>query len=234
MKRLAGFALFALLGLTFPSEQTPAAAKGDSPKAALQAFNDYIGSWSGDGNAERPKKSSWAETVEWGWRFKGNDCWLTFKVKGGKFIKSGDLKWLPDKKLYQFTAVDQKDNPLVFEGKVEKDYLTLNGVDPKTKEQLRLKMFNAGDGAFFNYRYEHARPGAKLFIKDCEVRAKKEGVQLVKGKKGPECVVSGGLGTMAVTFKGQTYYVCCGGCRDAFNENPEKYIKEFEAKKGKK
>jgi len=31
-----------------------------------------------------------------------------------------------------------------------------------------------------------------------------------------------------------TYYVCCSGCRDAFNENPEKYIKEFNAKKGQK
>ena len=66
---------------------------------------------------------------------------------------------------------------------------------------------------------------------DCEVRAKKEGVALVKGKKGPECVVSGGLGTMAVTYKGRTFYVCCGGCRDAFNDNPEQFIKAFDAKK---
>jgi len=228
MKRLAAFALFPLLGLFFALDSAPAADKDDSPKAALQAFNDYIGSWTGDGKA---KKSSWAETVEWGWRFKGTDCWLTFKTKGGKFFKSGELKWLPDKKLYQFTAIDPKDEKLVLEGKIEKDYLTLNGTNPKTKEQIRLKMFNAGDGAFFNYRLEHARAGAKLFLTDCEVRAKKEGVALVKGKKGPECVVSGGLGTMAILYKGRTFYVCCGGCRDAFNENPEQFVKAFDAKK---
>jgi YHS domain-containing protein len=34
--------------------------------------------------------------------------------------------------------------------------------------------------------------------------------------------------------KGETYYVCCSGCRDAFNENPEKYITEFKAKKAGK
>ena len=39
---------------------------------------------------------------------------------------------------------------------------------------------------------------------------------------------------MAVTYKGETFYVCCSGCRDAFNENPEKFIKEYEAKKNKK
>ncbi len=230
MRRLVVLASFAVLGLMFATGQ--AADKADSPKAALQAFNDYIGSWSGDGKA---KKGNWAETVEWGWRFKGNDCWLTFKTKGGKFFKSGELKWVPAKKTFEFTAVDPQDEKVVLEGKVdEKGYLNLTGTNPKTKEPLRLVMFNAGDGAFFNYRLQHARPGSKLFTTDCEVRAKKEGIVLAKGKKGPECIVSGGLGTMAVTYKGQTYYVCCSGCRDAFNENPERFVKEFEAKKGKK
>ena len=36
---------------------------------------------------------------------------------------------------------------------------------------------------------------------------------------------------MPISYKGETFYVCCSGCRDAFNENPEKYIKEFKAKK---
>ncbi|MBU6293541.1 MAG: YHS domain-containing protein, partial [Planctomycetes bacterium] len=40
-------------------------------------------------------------------------------------------------------------------------------------------------------------------------------------------------GTSTVSYKGETFYVCCSGCRDAFNENPEKYVKEFKAKKGK-
>ena len=47
--------------------------------------------------------------------------------------------------------------------------------------------------------------------------------------EGPECVVSGGHGTMSTTYKGKTYYFCCTGCRDAFADNPEKYIKEYEA-----
>ena len=40
-------------------------------------------------------------------------------------------------------------------------------------------------------------------------------------------------GTTAVMYKGKTYYVCCTGCRDEFRDNPEKYIKEFEAKQKK-
>ena len=36
---------------------------------------------------------------------------------------------------------------------------------------------------------------------------------------------------MTVSFGGKTYYVCCTGCRDAFNEDPEKFVKAFEKKK---
>ena len=44
-----------------------------------------------------------------------------------------------------------------------------------------------------------------------------------------------GLGTTPIQYKGETYWVCCSGCAEAFRENPEKYIAEFKARKaGKK
>jgi hypothetical protein len=230
MKRLLSIALLPALLWAVNADSTAADKEKTDARANLSAFNDYIGDWDGDGKA---KKDQWTETVEWGWKFKGDDAWLVFKIKDGKFLKSGELRFLPDKKLYQLTAVDLKDKKMVFEGKIEKDYLTVLRSDPDTKEQQRVVMFIAGDGVFFNYRYSHAREGAKLFIQDYEVKAKKKGEVFKAGSKQPECVVSGGLGTMAVQFKGTTYYVCCSGCRDAFNENPEKWIKEFMAKKKK-
>jgi YHS domain-containing protein len=36
---------------------------------------------------------------------------------------------------------------------------------------------------------------------------------------------------MQVSYMGTTYYVCCSGCRDAFNENPAKVIAEYQKKK---
>ena len=47
-------------------------------------------------------------------------------------------------------------------------------------------------------------------------------------------MVSGGLGTIRVSYQGKTYYVCCSGCKAEFDANPEKYAKEYEAKKAKK
>ena len=48
------------------------------------------------------------------------------------------------------------------------------------------------------------------------------------------CVISQGLGTMTVSHKGKTYWVCCSGCKAAFEEEPEKWIARFEALKAKK
>jgi hypothetical protein len=44
------------------------------------------------------------------------------------------------------------------------------------------------------------------------------------------CVISGGLGTIQVSYNGKSYWVCCTGCQAAFNEEPARWIAEFEAK----
>lgn len=45
-----------------------------------------------------------------------------------------------------------------------------------------------------------------------------------------KCIISQGLGTIAVSHQGKTYWVCCTGCKAAFEEDPEKWIAKFEAK----
>jgi ribosomal protein L24E len=93
----------------------------------------------------------------------------------------------------------------------------------------------AGDGVRFIYRVAHKDADSTIWKKDYLVACTKEGESLGKREKKNECVVTGGLGTMAVSYKGETYYVCCSGCADAFKEDPEKYIAEYKARKaGKK
>ncbi len=41
-----------------------------------------------------------------------------------------------------------------------------------------------------------------------------------------KCIVTGGAATTTVVYQGRTFPVCCSGCRDEFNENPEKYLKK--------
>ena len=48
----------------------------------------------------------------------------------------------------------------------------------------------------------------------------------VAGAPQVECIVTGGKGTIALTHKGQTYYVCCSGCKGVFDDDPDAVIAE--------
>ena len=70
-----------------------------------------------------------------------------------------------------------------------------------------------------------------IFSRQFQIAYTKEGESFGAAAKKNECVVTGGLGTIEVTHNGKTYYVCCTGCRDYFNENPEKVLAEHAARK---
>jgi YHS domain-containing protein len=220
----AFFLVSSLFAAPLPGEQY------GSAKEALQELQEYIGGWKGNGTSESDKTAIWKENMAWNWRFKGDDSWLELAVKDSKFYKAGTLKYLTDKKLFQLELTDKADKGLVFEGKLNKKYLTLERVDPATKETQQLKLNTASDGDRLVITYALMAANRKVFSKEWQIGMTREGVTLAGGKKGPECVVTGGAGTIMVSYKGATYYVCCSGCRDAFNANPEKIIREHEAR----
>ena len=50
------------------------------------------------------------------------------------------------------------------------------------------------------------------------------------GESYPLCIVTEGRGTIQVSYKGKTYWVCCSGCRDLFNDKPESVLAEAAAR----
>jgi hypothetical protein len=210
---------------------TAYAGESSSAREALQALNDYIGGWKGSGTSERNRSAIWKETGDWSWRFKGKDAWLTLDLQNDKLFQGGELRYLPDTGHFQFTAMDREGKRLVFAGELKKNKLTLTRVDEGTKETHQLQMNTAGGGDRFIINYAIKPANRTLFNKEYQVALTREGVSFAAASRKAECIVTGGLGTMAVSYKGMTYYVCCSGCRDAFNENPEKFIKEYQARK---
>ncbi len=222
----------------------PAAARAadespaDARKAALQELNNYVGSWKGTGGPDKPRPGpndpTWNETIAWSWRFKGDDAWLTFAIKDGKYFSGGEVRYLPTQKVYQLTVADAKKQKLEFRGKLDaKGYLVFERADKATGATQQLTMNLAGDGARFIYRFATRPKGGTVFSKQYMVAASKEGESLGVTAKKNECIVTGGLGTIPVTYMGETFYVCCTGCRDAFNEDPAKFVKEYKEKKRK-
>jgi hypothetical protein len=245
----AAIAALALLLSCAPgcATRAPLVCRGDapkpvSPKDALQPFNVLVGSWKGSGAPEGTKEERlaglWEETIAWEWKFKDRDAWLAVSFEKGKHFSKGELRFTPDK--------DAKDAPPRFTlalttpdkaaatfvgGLSDKDkVLTLTRTDGPAGEEQRL-VFSLLRNNRHLYRFE-TRPAnaAVAFAKKYQVGATKEGVAFADGPRGPECVVSGGLGTIKVTHKGTDYWVCCSGCRDEFKADPEKYVKLAEAK----
>lgn len=231
-----------VLGLTvgvllFVSDTS--AAPADQAKEALRELQDFIGGWKGSGSKRlnpSPRDTFWSENVRWNWRFQGDDCWLQVEFDGGKLFKSAEIRYRADKKTYRMTAtpVEGKEK-LVFDGTLRDEKLTFERGDDKAKEVQRIRMNTAAEGVRFIYIVDRKSEGGTIWRTEAMVQSTKEGQSLArKGKKGPECVVSGGLGTTPVSYMGETFYVCCSGCAEAFKENPKKYVDEFKARKGKK
>ena len=224
-----------VLAVTLAPGVVGADAPQRSTKEALQAFNDLIGSWRGTavpgGSSEDQRRGFWTETINWQWQFKGQDAWLKVDFDKSKQFQSGTLRYLPEKDLYQLTVLTPAKETQTFTGQLAKRVLTLQREAPEEKQRLIVTLLHANR---FLYRYEVQPKGKSLYSMRFKVGATKEGVPFAAGDGKPECIVSGGLGTIPVSFNGVTYYVCCSGCKEAFNENPAKFVKEWEAKKGKK
>ncbi len=207
-----------------------AAEKGDDPKVALQEIQDFIGGWKG---AVDKGTTSWKESANWSWRFKGKDVWMTVDMPDSKIYKGGEMRFISDKGKFQLTLIDKKDAKATYLGELKKNTLTLERLNPETKDTEQVKINTAGGGVRLVYTFSIKPAERTLFNKQYQIAYTKEGESfgVAAGQKGPECVVTGGLGTMQVSYNGTTYYVCCTGCRDAFNENPAKMIAEYKARK---
>ncbi len=72
-------------------------------------------------------------------------------------------------------------------------------------------------------------PGSIQFKHVIEIGLTREGESLASGatsSERPKCIVTGGAASMTLVHGGKSYPICCTGCREEFNENPEKYIKK--------
>ena len=211
---------------------------GTAPRAskdALQELNDLIGSWRGTGlpvgtRAEQ-EKGFWIETIHWEWQFKGNDACLKVAFDKSKNFTGGELHYLPKQDMFALTLRTPAKETLAFTGALKKRVLSL---ERGTKDETQRLVVTLLHPNRFLYRYETRPAGKTLFAKQYSVGATKEGIAFAGNDGKAVCIVSGGQGTLPVLYMGKTYYVCCGGCRDEFRENPDKYIKEFASKqKGK-
>src|SRR4051812_3486078 len=217
-------------------------AAGDAPKSddrreadkkAMAPVKGYVGEWKGVGGGRGDSaKDSWGEEAEWAWEFKNGRAAMVFNSSNGHFYTAGKLEPADKPGAFHFTGtLPGGKSKEEFSGEVNKegDLVLLND-SAGAGRPTRLTLSLVAKGARMVTTYEKSvRKGT--YAPMAEVGLTLKGSGFGKAVDMRECVVTGGTGKIAVSYKGQQYFVCCGGCRDEFNENPDKVMAAWKKRK---
>lgn len=201
---------------------------------ALSSFNSLIGGWRGVGQVRRGStRGAWRETGTFVWKFSGGKVGIEYRVKDAEHIQTGLVSWDVAKKQFTMEAVLADESKRTYRGELKNKVLTLISEPDKEGMVSRVTMRQLNDKRML-VLYERRREGQSFYARVGEVGYTREGTRLASSdNSGPECVVTGGAGTIKVSHEGKTYYVCCTGCRDAFNDDPVGILADYRAKLAK-
>jgi hypothetical protein len=210
------------------------AANHAQSKQRLAQLQQLVGSWRGVGQPQRGSiKDSWIEDSDWAWSFGKDGPALVTKLSQGKFFKRMALQ--SGGKSGQFVLVAAPaggGEPIEYSGNLnDQQQLVLTAREPRDNLPERLSFRFVAEGNRLLILMEKRSAGGGSFARLAEVGYTRQGSGFGKVVTERECVVTGGQGTIAVTHNGQTHFVCCTGCRDYFNEQPDKVLAEYEARK---
>ncbi len=221
-----------------PKSATPEKSTKETRAAvqkALAPLNSLIGGWRGIGQVRRGSTNgSWRETGTFVWKFGGGKVGVEYQVKEGKHIGTGLVSWNTARKKFTMDAVFDDGSKRSYRGEFEKNVLTLVSEPDKDDIVSRITLRQLNDKRML-VLYETRRSEQSFYSRVGEVGYTREGTRLASsGSSGPECVVTGGAGTIKVSHEGKTYYVCCTGCRDAFNDDPAGILADYREKLAEK
>jgi YHS domain-containing protein len=232
-------AVLAITGFGLTMRADDAAKPSKSERAAIQValkeFNSWIGGWRGGGQVRRGStRGAWVEKSNFVWKFDGDQIGIEYNVDGAKHVKSGLLSWDVKNEEYTFDAELADKSKRKYRGELEKGVLALESGANDAGYVSRLTMRQLNEKRFL-VLYERRKAKALFYLRVGEVGYTREGTRLAASDNtGPICIVTGGAGTIRVSFKGKNYYVCCSGCRDAFNDDPEGIIETYLAELAEK
>lgn len=220
-------------------DEAATADRIDADKAALAALQPYVGSWRGVGQPRRgSNQGAWTEQSQWAWKFAEGRAALVFDAPDGKYFQSGKLTPGREEGTFELTAQrrDAQENAH-FSGRIDKSgqlVLVAEAGDAPPDEPARISIRTVADDDRLLMLYEKRLPGGDRFARLAEVGSTRRGASFAKGSGEPECIVTGGLGTIEVAYQGKKYYVCCTGCRDLFDDDPEGVLSDYRERKAEK
>ncbi|MFP6770132.1 MAG: hypothetical protein VB859_18295 [Planctomycetaceae bacterium] len=218
----------------------------DVVMARMKPLQILLGRWQGLTN-----KQQVTVPQQWVWDLKSkpDQPALVLTSSESPFFRTGRLTWSADDDAFEFSGTRPDGARQVFRGRFSQPPRTVPG-DSDDEPQLTYKLELTEVAAagrktdwkvVFNQQENNRllvelskRHGQAAFRRADTIGCQRDGTAFARsdtdyGEK--TCVISQGLGTIAVSYQGKSYWVCCSGCKAAFEEEPEKWIARFEAMK---
>lgn len=216
---------------------------------ALKPLQVMLGKWRGTTRKDFDGFKA-VDTHEWIWDLQTNADKPALVVASDKspYLRTARLTWDVSRKRFELTATDVDGIERAFEGTYAEPVREIVGPDDKLHRVFKLLLTQTDESraavggehwqvAFVqqeNNRYlleVDRRRGKAAFRRYDTVSTQREGTSFALsdsdyGEK--TCIISQGLGTISVSYKGKSYWVCCTGCKAAFEEDPETWIARAE------
>lgn len=233
MFRLVKYArMLAWCGLIFIAGGADEPSSIGSDKRVLAPAQAYIGEWKGVGQLKRgSNQGAWTEESEWAWRFENGRAEIVAQLNNDKYYVQWQLQAADHPKGFVLLATPAgKTSVQRFTGAMADGGLVFAADQPQEDQPARISLRIVAGGDRLIVLYERRLGGT--YTRLAEVGSTRKGSSFAKNvSTGPECVVTGGLGTIAVEHQGKKYYVCCTGCRDLFNDDPEGVLADYRERK---
>ena len=208
-------------------ESSPRGPDLTAQKAGLTGFNDIVGAWRGVGMPKRQSnREAWSEKARWVWRFTETQAIVEYKIEKGKLLKAATITYSPKDERLHLTAKLADGSTRDYAGKQVDARFVFESEPDKAGEVHRLSIKR------HNFKrtlvlLEKRKATQTLYSRVAEIGYTREGTRLAaRNRSGPVCIVTGGLGTSQVSYQGKKYWVCCTGCREAFDDDPAGVIAE--------
>jgi len=224
--------LIAVVSLLARGADKPKPVIDPAAQKQLEKIQQLVGKWKGVGQPQRGStKDSWVEEADWAWSFDQGVS-LVGKQPKGKYFTAVKLVRGEKDDAYDLVASPAGGGEeLRYSGSLdEAGKLLLVAAEPREGLPARISIRFVADGDRLLMLLER-KGNADQYVRLAEVGYTRQGSGFGKGSSGPECVVTGGAGTIEVMHNGVKYYVCCTGCLEYFKDNPDEIIAEYKARK---
>jgi len=221
--------------------QMTASQKIQSVISHLQPIQILLGKWRGTTRREYESFKA-VDSHEWVWDLRTNPEQPALVMASDKspYLRSSRLSWDIAAEKFILTGLDADGRERRFTGDFTETPHEVTGSDDKQHRVFRLEL-SENDSATGeqwqlaiaqqeNNRYlleVGKRRGKAEFARFDTVSTQRDGTSFALSDTGyaeRTCIISEGLGTTEVTWKGRSYWVCCSGCKAAFEEDPDTWI----------